>query len=73
MYLNTTCSHQGTENDSISFLNFTSLCNEFNTTIHYSALHPFELSPHMVVSVEKVTIFYEGEHKHDFLLVYQKR
>ncbi len=70
-YLNTTCGHRGTKNDSISSVNFTQLCQELNTTISFYALHPLEILIREPVLLEKVTIFYNGEKKHDFLLVYQ--
>jgi len=70
-YLNTTCGHRGTKNDSISSVNFTQLSQEQNTTISFYALHPLEILIREPVFLEKVTIFYNGEKKHDFLLVYQ--
>jgi len=70
-YLNTTCGHRGTKNDSISSVNFTQLSQEQNTTISFYALHPLEILIREPVFLEKVTIFYDGEKKHDFLLMYQ--
>ncbi len=70
-YLNTTCGHRGIKNDSISSVNFTQLSQEQNTTISFYALHPLEILIREPVFLEKVTIFYNGEKKHDFLLVYQ--
>ena len=70
-YLNTTCGHRGTKNDSISSVNFTQLSQELNTTISFYALHPLEILIREPVFLEKVTIFYDNEKKHDFLLVYQ--
>lgn len=70
-YLNKTCGHYGTKNDSLSAENLTFLCREQNTTIPYYALHPLEIFLREPVYLEKVTIFYDGENKHDFLLVYQ--
>jgi hypothetical protein len=71
LYLNETCGHRGTKNDSISAVNFSQLCTEQNTTISFFALHPLEIFIREPVFLEKVTIFYDGEKKHDFLLVYQ--
>jgi hypothetical protein len=70
-YLNTTSGHRGIKNDSISSVNFTQLFQEQNTTISFYALHPLEILIREPVFLEKVTIFYNGEKKHDFLLVYQ--
>ena len=70
-YLNTTCGHRGIKNDSISSVNFTQLSQELNTTISFYALHPLEILIREPVFLEEVTIFYDGEMKHDFLLVYQ--
>jgi hypothetical protein len=70
-YLNTTCGHRGTKNDSISSMNFTHLIYEQNATISFYALHPLEILIREPVFLEKVTIFYDYEKKHDFLLVYQ--
>ena len=70
-YLNKTYGHHGTKNDSISSVNLTNLYNEQNMTILYSALHPLEIVNRTQVYVEKVTIFYDEEKIHDFLLVYQ--
>jgi hypothetical protein len=70
-YLNTTCGHRGTKNDSISSVNFNQLSQELNTTISFYALHPLEMLIREPVFLEKVTIFYDDEKKHDFLLVYQ--
>jgi hypothetical protein len=70
-YLNTTCGHRGIKNDSISSMNFTQLSQELNTTISFYALHPLEILIREPVFLEKVTIFYDSEIKHDFLLVYQ--
>jgi hypothetical protein len=70
-YLNTTCGHRGIKNDSISSVNFTQLSQEQNTTISFYALHPLEMLIREPVFLEKVTIFYDGEKKHDFLIVYQ--
>ena len=70
-YLNTTYGHRGIKNDSISSVNFTQLCQELNTTISFYALHPLEILIREPVFLEEVTIFYDGEMKHDFLLVYQ--
>jgi hypothetical protein len=70
-YLNITCGHRGIKNDSISSVNFTQLSQEQNTTIAFYALHPLEILIREPVFLEKVTIFYNGEKKHDFLLVYQ--
>jgi hypothetical protein len=70
-YLNTTCGHRGTKNDSISSVNFTQLSQEQNTTISFYALNPLEILIREPVFLEKVTIFYDGEKKHDFLLMYQ--
>ena len=70
-YLNTTCGHRGIKNDSISSVNFTQLSQEQNTTISFYALHPLEMLIREPVFLEKVTIFYDSEKKHDFLIVYQ--
>lgn len=70
-YLNTTCGHRGIKNDLISSVNFTQLSQELNTTISFYALHPLEILIREPVFLEKMTIFYEGEKEHDFLLVYQ--
>jgi hypothetical protein len=70
-YLNRTCGHRGTENDSMPAENFTQLCQEQNNTISYLALHPLEILIKEPVFIEKVTIFYDQTKRHDFLLLYQ--
>lgn len=70
-YLNKTYGHFGTENDSISSVNLSDICDKLNTTIVHFAAHPLELINQTPVYVEKVTIFYDSQNKHDFLLVYQ--
>ncbi len=70
-YLNKTCGHRGTENDSIPIENFTQLYQEQNNTISFFALHPFEIQTREPVFIEKVTIFYNQTKRHDFLLLYQ--
>ena len=70
-YLNTTCGHRGIKDDSIPAINFTQLYQEQNTTISFYALHPLEILIREPVFLEKITIFYDREKKHDFLLVYQ--
>jgi hypothetical protein len=71
MYLNRTCGHQGTQNDSIPPGNFTQLCLEQNNTVSFYALHPLEIQIIKPVYIEKVTIYYNQTKKHDFLLLYQ--
>jgi hypothetical protein len=70
-YLNQTCGHRGTENDSIPAENFTHLCQEQNNITAFYALHPLEIRIKEPVFVEKVTIFYNQTKRHDFLLIYQ--
>jgi len=70
-YLNITCGHCGKKDDSIPTINFTQLYQEQNTTISLFALYPLEILIREPVFLEKVSIFYDGEKKHDFLLVYQ--
>ena len=70
-YLNETYGHRGTENDSITAENFTSLCYDLNTTIPLCASCSLEILLREPLWVEKVTIFYDDTKKHDFLLVYQ--
>jgi hypothetical protein len=70
-YLNITYGHRGTKNDSISSVNFTQFSQEQNTTVSFYVLYPLEILIREPVFLEKVTIFYDGEKNHDFLLVYQ--
>ncbi|MCX6661561.1 MAG: hypothetical protein NTY91_03320 [Euryarchaeota archaeon] len=70
-YLNRTCGHRGTENDSMPAGNFTQLCQEQNDTTSSLALHPLEILIKEPVFTEKVTIFYDQTKRHDFLLLYQ--
>lgn len=71
VYLNKTCGHHGTENDPIPLQYFVSLLNEYNSTISYFAMQPCEIIMRQPVFVEKVSIYYNFNRKHDFLLVYQ--
>ncbi len=71
MYLNRTCGHHGTQNDSIPPENFTQLCQEQNNTVSFYALYPLEIHISKPVYFEKVTIFSNQTKKHDFLLLYQ--
>ncbi|DAC72415.1 MAG TPA: hypothetical protein DSN98_05390 [Thermoplasmata archaeon] len=70
-YLNKTCGHRGTKNDSLPAVNFTQLCNEQNSTISYFAAHPLEIIMREPVFLEKVSIYSEEAKKQDFLLIYQ--
>jgi hypothetical protein len=70
-YLNETCGHRGTKNDAIPLINFTQLSTEQNETMSFFALYPLEILNSEPVYLEKVTIFYDSEKSHDFLLVYQ--
>jgi hypothetical protein len=70
-YLNRTCGHRGTQNDSIPSENFTQLYQEQNNTVSFFALHPLEILIKEPVFIEKVIIFYDQTKKHDFLLIYQ--
>jgi len=71
IYLNRTCGHRGTQNDSISSENFTQLYQELNSTESFFASHPLEILITEPVFIEKVTIFYHQNKRHDFLLLYQ--
>jgi hypothetical protein len=70
-YLNTAYGHHGTQHDSISSRNLSSLIHEQNMSVSYSAVHPLEINQNAPVYIEKVTIYYDGGNKHDFVLVYQ--
>lgn len=70
LYLNETCGHHGTINDPIPAEEFLRLLKEQNATISFFALQPLELQIKPVV-LEKISIYYDGEKKQDFLLIYQ--
>lgn len=70
-YLNRTCGHRGTQNDSISSENFTQLYQELNNTVSFFASHPLEILIKEPIFIEKVTIFYDQTKRHDFLILYQ--
>jgi hypothetical protein len=71
IYLNRTCGHRGTQNDSIPSENFTQLQQEYTNTISFFALQPLEIHVNEPIFIEKVTIFINQTKKHDFLLLYQ--
>jgi hypothetical protein len=71
VYLNETCGHHGTKNDPIPPEHCMRLRTEQNTTINFFALQPLELLIRRPVVLEKVSIYYDLDKKHDFLLLYQ--
>jgi hypothetical protein len=70
-YLNGTCGHRGTQNDTISSEYFIQLYQELNNTVSFFASNPIEIKIKEPVFIEKVTIFYDSTKRHDFLLLYQ--
>jgi hypothetical protein len=71
VYLNKTCGHYGTQHDAIPLINFTSLCQEYNETQSFFASHPLPIFIQAPIYLEKITIYYDTDKNHDFLLVYQ--
>lgn len=70
-YLNLTFGHWGTENDSISIENITTLCRELNNSTSFFAFYPLEIQIDKPVYIEKVTIFYDQTRRYDLVLIYQ--